>query len=141
MGKIITLLFNFIRDDDTGDNVEDDSNDSADYDTEDSFDEGAASYIPSDADNGTVGDYGEDDDGGARRDQVVDEDAPTNRLRRSDPSLFQLQSSFFEEIQQLQSVNWELRRQLMLSQQPNPIGVKRNFWERCMTNDFVPRDA
>ncbi|XP_061988679.1 disease resistance protein RUN1-like isoform X2 [Rosa rugosa] len=72
--------------DDTDDNVDNDTDDSVDNDTDDSVDEAGASYIPFDADNGTVGDYGEDDEGGGRRDPL-DEDRPTKRLRRFDLSI------------------------------------------------------
>lgn len=57
-----------------------------DDDTDDSVDEAGASCNPFDAANGIIGDYGEDDVGGERRDPV-DEDRPTKRLRRSDHSI------------------------------------------------------
>ncbi|KAM5574866.1 hypothetical protein ABKV19_014024 [Rosa sericea] len=150
----------FFRDDDTGDNV----------------DEVRASYIPFDADNGTVSDYGEDDEGGARRDPL-DEDRPTKRLRRFDLSIVTTSKDeqvaaehvpslentcTFDEIRMKKGPHlrhhvlistrlrvrphlredqkmsakspsvWELRRQLILSQQPNQIVVQRNFLKQFL---------
>ncbi|KAL6176597.1 hypothetical protein ACLB2K_053230 [Fragaria x ananassa] len=131
-----------LSDNDTGDNIDDDddddeTNDSVDDDdTADSVEEAGASYSLFDADNGIVGDYSEDHEEEATHDPV-DEDRPTKRLRRSDPSIVtvggpenvSLQQQML--IQQLLSENEELRRQLILLQQPNPILVERVFFCNC----------
>lgn len=158
-----------LSDNDTGDNIDDDddddeTNDSVDDDdTADSVEEAGASYSLFDADNGIVGDYSEDHEEEATHDPV-DEDRPTKRLRRSDPSIVTVSMhevgftpspprAHFDPtqiasssqvggpenvslqqqmlIQQLLSENEELRRQLILLQQPNPILVERVFFCNC----------